>query len=247
MFFSSNKICTFTKECFFKGKCNLNKPCSHYFISQNIVNSNGIVFAVELLTRPMMLSGVTVEEYFLKLSYTKGSWILEQQMIALVNNVIHGKIPANIIFVNVERYILTNDKMVEKLQLYRKVLLLFGVTIVFEITERFEYIDNMIRKAFSRLLIEDVIFAADDYCMSKVTHNYIEDYAYIKIDMNEINLGMARNYNKFVDGLYILKQGGARLIAEKIETENEYQLVRLLPFDYFQGYYFENVHLRVLS
>ncbi|MEC4726296.1 EAL domain-containing protein [Shewanella sp. D64] len=236
---SNRKSCKYKEDCFFQGECNNSDSCSHYFVVQSIVNRDGVVFAYELLTRPTRLNGLTVEEYFLRLNFTEGSKILEKQITNLINKSLTSCMFVDTIFVNVERYILTNNYMVEKLLLCRNKLLSLGVEVVFEITERFEYSDKLIRKTFTRLLLEDIIFAADDYCFSKVTHQYIKDYTYVKVDMTEILLGLDRNYNKFLDGLYSLKQDGAKLIAEKIETENEYLLVRLLPFDFFQGYYFD--------
>ena len=80
------------------------------------------------------------------------------------------------------------------------------------------------------------VFALDDFVLDK---QYLDSFrilldkvSYIKVDIKLIDI------NKLKSKINILKKTGAKLLAEKVETKEEFELFKQMGFDYFQGYYF---------
>ncbi|AVV83982.1 hypothetical protein GCM10007984_34430 [Shewanella putrefaciens] len=57
------------------------------------------------------------------------------------------------------------------------------------------------------------------------------------MDVHLVNL--KNDINGFTDHLYGLKYNNAKLIAEKVQSKQDFLTVYYLPFDYFQGFYFD--------
>ena len=75
--------------------------------------------------------------------------------------------------------------------------------------------------------------ALDDFVFESKLTPFVELADYVKLDF--LALGHD-NFHKQVDAL---KGFDVKIIAEKIETWEDYQFCRLLEVDYFQGYFFE--------
>ena len=115
--------------------------------------------------------------------------------------------------------------------------------VVFEITETHQIKNqslmkgllNFYRNAGFQVAIDDI---GSGYAGLNMLHTYQPDY--VKIDM-ELVRGLDTNYYKrsIVKHLIeIANSNSTKVIAEGIETEQEFSVLRELGADYYQGYYF---------
>jgi EAL and modified HD-GYP domain-containing signal transduction protein len=74
--------------------------------------------------------------------------------------------------------------------------------------------------------------ALDDFVYSPAWDRFLPFFKLIKIDI------IATPIETIIDLLPILKSLDAKLLAEKVETQEEFLLAKGLGFDYFQGYFF---------
>lgn len=74
--------------------------------------------------------------------------------------------------------------------------------------------------------------ALDDFIYDENSHSLVEFADIIKIDVMELQGGA------LADQVKKLRPAGVKLLAEKVETQEEYQYCKALGFDYFQGYFF---------
>lgn len=74
--------------------------------------------------------------------------------------------------------------------------------------------------------------ALDDFIYDESLQPLVDIADIIKIDL------MALNREGLDEQVKILKDGNRKLLAEKVETEEEYEHCKQLGFNYFQGYYF---------
>jgi len=102
---------------------------------------------------------------------------------------------------------------------------------VFEILEFVEP-DNEVLKACQTLKKMGYRFSLDDFVASDKMEGFLELADYIKIDFR---LTSAKERAKLMPRL---RKTGATLIAEKIETEEEFRLAAWEGFHLFQGFYF---------
>ncbi len=87
---------------------------------------------------------------------------------------------------------------------------------------------NIIKK----LHAEGYRLAMDDFIYSPEWDKFLPYIAYIKIDIQDQSL------DKVALLMDKLKSHGAKLLAEKVETYEEYSEAKRLGFSFFQGYYF---------
>lgn len=74
--------------------------------------------------------------------------------------------------------------------------------------------------------------ALDDFVYTNFNKSLIEHADIIKIDV------MNQSREKTVEEVTRLKEFDVKLLAEKVETHEEYEFLKTLGFDYFQGYFF---------
>ncbi len=86
-------------------------------------------------------------------------------------------------------------------------------------------------KAVERLAEKGFIIALDDYIYNPSHKPLVALADIIKIDI------MALDQKELIKHVKILRKYKAKLLAEKIETVEEYELCMKLGFDYFQGYF----------
>ena len=102
---------------------------------------------------------------------------------------------------------------------------------VLEILEDVEITDELII-AVKKLSQDGYIIALDDFIYHDKKLPLVEIADIIKIDIIQLDeQGIREHVNK-------LKPFKARLLAEKVETQEKYELCKKLGFDYFQGYFF---------
>jgi len=82
-----------------------------------------------------------------------------------------------------------------------------------------------------KLVSAGYIIALDDYIYNPAHAPLIELAHIVKIDL------MALSKDKLIEHVAELKKFDVKLLAEKIETHDEFILCRDLGFDYFQGYF----------
>jgi EAL and modified HD-GYP domain-containing signal transduction protein len=101
--------------------------------------------------------------------------------------------------------------------------------VVFEILED-TVPDRELTEALTSLREAGYRFALDDYDFSEGTRPLIPFCDFVKIDLRRVDRGT------LVQRLPALQSFG--LLAEKVETQEEYEFCKSLGFNYFQGYYF---------
>lgn len=74
--------------------------------------------------------------------------------------------------------------------------------------------------------------ALDDYCFESRWDPLLSFVSIIKVDITGLDL------EALADRLQALKELGLTLLAEKVETQDEFELTTRLGFDLFQGYFF---------
>lgn len=74
--------------------------------------------------------------------------------------------------------------------------------------------------------------ALDDFILSEKNSVLVPFADIIKVDL------MALTQKELIEQVKALKQYDVKLLAEKVETKQEYELCKQLGFEYFQGYYF---------
>jgi len=75
-------------------------------------------------------------------------------------------------------------------------------------------------------------FALDDFNFQEQLMPFVPRCSYIKVDLRRVDR------DRLARELPSLRAFPASLLAEKVETVEEYEFCRDLGFDYFQGYYF---------
>ncbi len=103
--------------------------------------------------------------------------------------------------------------------------------LVLEILEDAE-VDEELLQAVSDLSARGYLIALDDYALEPKWDPLLQQVDIIKFDVPSIV------EDELPRQIQRLRQTGARLLAEKIETEAQYRFYRELGFDLFQGYYF---------
>jgi EAL and modified HD-GYP domain-containing signal transduction protein len=86
-------------------------------------------------------------------------------------------------------------------------------------------------KAVKRLSEQGFIIALDDYIYNPSHKPLVAMADIIKIDIKQLS------EKELIDHVRTLKKFSAKLLAEKIETIEEYEFCLKLGFDYFQGYF----------
>ncbi|VAX01509.1 Predicted signal transduction protein [hydrothermal vent metagenome] len=103
--------------------------------------------------------------------------------------------------------------------------------VVLEILEDIE-IDEQIIAAVKKLSKQGYTIALDDFFYHKKLEPLIELAQIIKIDL------LALTREELVEHVKILRKYDVKLLAEKVETQEEFEFCQKLQFDYYQGYFF---------
>ena len=103
--------------------------------------------------------------------------------------------------------------------------------VVLEILEDIEVTDELIT-AVKNLSDSGYMIALDDFVFHETKLPLINIADIIKIDILQLEEQDVREHVK------ILRQYDVQLLAEKVETQEDYELCKELGFDYFQGYFF---------
>jgi len=127
----------------------------------------------------------------------------------------------NLAFINFPRDLLINGTP----------QLLPAQRVVIEILENVE-VDNELVSSVSALAKEGFTIALDDFIYSPKWEPLIQSASIIKLDV------LAHSIEETRQHVNLLKNYNVKLLAEKVETQEEYDAYREMGFDYFQGYFF---------
>jgi len=103
--------------------------------------------------------------------------------------------------------------------------------IVLEVLEDVAVDDELV-DSMKRLKKEGYTLALDDFILDENNEKLVPFADLIKIDL------MALTQKQLIEQVVALKKHDVTLLAEKIETKQEFELCKQLGFEYFQGYYF---------
>ncbi|HON84550.1 MAG TPA: EAL domain-containing protein [Syntrophorhabdaceae bacterium] len=181
---------------------------------QPILNRNEIIFGFELLFR----RGHTSQAGITNGSTATASVIVHSLNDLGLENII-GKKKG---FINVNAEILFSD-FIE---------LLPPNNIILEILEGIE-IDHKIIEACKSLKAKGFCLAIDDFVSYESVEPLIPIADFIKVDL------IASDKNNLPELLKILKRYPVRLLAEKVETKEDFEFCMKHGFELFQGYFFQ--------
>lgn len=97
--------------------------------------------------------------------------------------------------------------------------------------------EETIVKAVTKLSNEGYTIALDDFIYNESLQPLVNIADIIKIDLMAINAQQLQEHVK------ILFNGKRKLLAEKVETQEEFERCKALGFDYFQGYFFSKPNI----
>lgn len=103
--------------------------------------------------------------------------------------------------------------------------------LVLEVLEDVEA-EDVIIDAVTKLAKEGFTIALDDFIYSDALQPLVELSDIIKIDL------LALSDEELEEQVKKLRDGKRKLLAEKVETQEEYDNCKRLGFDYYQGYFF---------
>lgn len=94
--------------------------------------------------------------------------------------------------------------------------------------------DNEIVAAAQKLVDQGYIIALDDFIFEESLRPLVKLAEIIKIDL------LAISEQDLMEHVALLKKENVKLLAEKVETQEQFQLCKQLGFDYFQGFFFSH-------
>jgi c-di-GMP phosphodiesterase len=184
-----------------------------FLARQPILNRDQDLFAYELLFRSAAVGPANVTDDV----FATASVIAHASELGIDN-----VIGASLAFLNVDAAVLMSDfiQFVPRQK------------VVLEILETVKVTDQLVARV-AELTRAGYIFALDDVIAdSDSVQSLLPLVDIIKVDIN----GVATNALPGLSSQF--KRAGKKLLAEKVETLEQFQACLKLGFDYFQGYYF---------
>ena len=171
-----------------------------------------------------------------------GNWIFRQACGKL--NKLKNNNPEDIfISVNVSQYQLESNCFVDNINDIIKETKVNPKNIIFEITEKTQ-IHNIekIKKTLNDIKKVGIgLIALDDFGSgySSFSNLYNLPINIVKLDKFFVDRLYVKKYYEVTSGLImLLKKYNLKIIAEGIETERQFKLLKNMGCDYFQGFYF---------
>lgn len=103
--------------------------------------------------------------------------------------------------------------------------------VVLEVLEDIEPTDEII-EALTDLSSQGYTIALDDFIYHPSLQPLVQIADMVKVDV------MALSHEEIAEHVLWLRQYPVKLLAEKVETHEDFEFCRSLGFDYFQGYFF---------
>ncbi len=108
--------------------------------------------------------------------------------------------------------------------------------VVLEILETVKPSPELVKR-LEALKARHFSLALDDFTLTQDNRSLTDHVDIIKIDVRALEVTQIEQY------FHALKQSRVLMLAEKVETQSEYQQLRDMGFDLFQGYYFARPEL----
>jgi EAL and modified HD-GYP domain-containing signal transduction protein len=184
------------------------------FVGRQPIYRDGVeVFAYELLSRQSELN---------QAAFTDGDKATAQLLLnTFVDIGLDQIVGSHLAFVNVTRNFVLSDYCAS-LPKGRVVLEIVGDTVV----------DEPLINALSRLSRAGFAIALDNFVYGEHLRPLVELADIIKIDIQALGREEVARQTK------LLREFEVKLLAQKVETHEDYESCRKLGFDYFQGYFF---------
>jgi EAL and modified HD-GYP domain-containing signal transduction protein len=103
--------------------------------------------------------------------------------------------------------------------------------VVLEVLEDVD-VDHALLAGIANMTAQGFELALDDYCFQPQLSPVVPLVQYIKVEVS------ADGMPELVRRMPELRATGAKLLAEKVETAAQFEQLKALGFDYFQGYFF---------
>lgn len=110
-------------------------------------------------------------------------------------------------------------------------------TTVLELVETIKYRDELL-KVLSDIKKKGYRLALDDFEEKQIFSSPLNYVDYVKVDIKKIS-----SEKELKEIVAVLRSFPVKLIAEKVEDVEEFELCQNLNFDYFQGYFFSKVSM----
>jgi len=108
--------------------------------------------------------------------------------------------------------------------------------VIFEILEDVE-IDSQLQNKIEKLIACGYRFALDDFALDGLHCDHVDLACLVKVDILALSREEVEQHVKFLRGYPV------KLVAEKVETWEEFEYCKGLGFDLFQGYFFARPQL----
>lgn len=189
-----------------------------YIARQEIVDVNDKIIAYELLFRDHAHG---IKEFPTNLKATS-----QVMMNVLANITITDVVPQNIkAFINIDETVLTSGI----------IDILDKNIFVLEVLETTDLTEKVIKKIVQYHKAGFVIAIDDFDCSAEMIKKFTPILKYISLVKIDV---MSSNQENLKNLMPKFKQLGKKVLAEKVETEEEYESCIKMGFDLFQGYYF---------
>lgn len=93
-------------------------------------------------------------------------------------------------------------------------------------------VDDKLMETVERMKGQGLTIALDDFVYRKELKPLLDRVHIVKVDLPQLSR------HELAEHVTLLKHRGVRLLAEKVETYEEFEVCRAMGFDYFQGYFF---------
>ncbi|MBT8146744.1 MAG: HDOD domain-containing protein [Gammaproteobacteria bacterium] len=184
-----------------------------FIARQPIFDNSSNVFAYELLFRSCQNNTAQVND---------GSVASSQVILnAFVDMCIQEIAENRQVFVNFTREFLVGDIP----------LPLSSKSLVVEVLEDVE-VDDAVVNGLQQLSRKGYTLALDDYIFTDDKEPLFDNIDIVKIDL------LGCDISKLEPEIQALKDRNIKLLAEKVETQEEFEYCKQLGFDYYQGFYF---------
>lgn len=237
--------------CFFKGTCepcyrlkNINvelhnlehSKCNYVHLGQSIVDRDNHDYGVQILSRPLYIRDKFESvSFYSTLLPTKHNALL----IEIINKIYiyqqRNNTKGIYFFINIERFSLLDSVVIDKLCELNLFISKFNSKVVIELTERHIEINKYIVEAQFKLRDAGMYIALDNFTYQSglLPSELICDF--VKMDISYIKSMISQVW--FIDWLYHMEEHGIKMVAERIETQQDYLLALSLPINYLQGFY----------
>ena len=180
---------------------------------QPILNLNESIIAYEMLFRQINATEANVID---------GTAATADVIINLFNNIgLNNVIGNKKAFINFDQYLIQNDV----------INILPSDRVVLEVLEDIT-VDSSLFSQLKSLVNSGYTLAIDDFIDNESTQQLFNIVEIMKIDISDYSEEQLAEYAK------LGKQHNLKLLAERVETREEFQLCKALGFELYQGYFF---------